>query len=415
MIRKTFSSLITLKGNPKYCVFTEPLWGVPHALYAPFLTLYMFSLGLEDAEIGILLSVGLFMQMFWAFMSGIITDKFGRKWTTFVSDIVSWSIPVLIWAFAQNFYWFLIAALFNSLWQISGTSWQCLLVEDAKEEKLVELYNWIYIAGLLAVFFAPISGYFIGVFSLVPVMRVLLVLSAISMTLKFIILYMYCTETQQGMVRMQQTKHTPWRVMILECKDVLVKIFKTPATIRVLILITLLNIQQLISNNFFSLFITQDLLIPEEFLAFFPIIRAAIMLIFFMVFQHRLNKFPIHFVMLFGLILYILAHVLLLNTPIDTVLPIVVFTAMDACAAALFLPRRDALFIKNVDPKERARIMGLLVVIMLGVSSPFGLITGVISGVDRRIPFMFNILLFVLMAMLVLFEKKTIKDKNQTV
>lgn len=32
---------VTLKGNPKACVMTEPLWFIPYSLYAPFATLYM--------------------------------------------------------------------------------------------------------------------------------------------------------------------------------------------------------------------------------------------------------------------------------------------------------------------------------------------------------------------------------------
>jgi len=159
----TFAFLKTLEGNPRYCVITEPLWSIPWALYAPFFALYMNSLGLEDADIGILISVGLFLQMFSALLGGIVTDKYGRRIVTLIADLVSWSIPVLIWAFAQDFRWFLIAAIFNSLWQVSNVSWQCLLVEDAPQDKVVQLFNLVYIAGLLAVFFAPMSGYFIGV------------------------------------------------------------------------------------------------------------------------------------------------------------------------------------------------------------------------------------------------------------
>ena len=29
-------ALLELRGNPRACVFTEPLWGVPYNLYMPF-------------------------------------------------------------------------------------------------------------------------------------------------------------------------------------------------------------------------------------------------------------------------------------------------------------------------------------------------------------------------------------------
>jgi len=408
----TLASLKTLKGNPRYCVLTEPLWGIPWALYAPFFTLYMFSLGLEDADIGILISIGMFMQMFTALLGGVLTDKFGRRITTFFADIISWSIPVLIWAFAQDFRWFLVAVIFNSFWQVSGVSWQCLLVEDAPQDKIVQLYNLIYIAGLLAVFFAPISGYFIGVFSLVPVMRVLFGITFVSMTVKFVILQVYSKETAQGETRIKETANVPMGRLVMEYGGVLKKVIKTPATWRVLMLITLVNIQQLTSSNFFALYVTQDLDLPQQFLAVFPILRAAIMLVFFLGVQDRLNRFPQYAVMLAGLGLYVGGFMLLVMTPPGMIFLLVIFTGIDACAAALFLPRRDALLIQNVEPGERARIMSLLTVIMLGVSSPFGIIIGRLSGMDRRIPFVVCIGLFILMSVIVSMERKTRKDED---
>ena len=410
----TIAFLKTLKGNPNpfYSVLTEPLWGIPWALYFPFFTLYMNRLGLEDADIGILLSVGLFIQMMSAFLGGVITDKFGRRRTLFIADFISQSMPALIWAFAQDFRWFLVAVIFNGFWPISNISWQCLMVEDLEKDKVVPLFNLIYISGQLAVFFAPISGYFIGRYSLVPVMRVLFVLAFILMTLKAAILFYYCKETGQGKIRLKETNAVPIRRLIGEYGGVLKQILRTPATWRVLILITLVSIQQMTSNNFFALYVTQDLGLPEQFLTLFPILRAVIMLTFFLGVQDRFSRFPQYAIMLGGLGLYISGFTLLILTPPGAIFLLVIYTAIDACAAALFLPRRDALFIQNVAAAERARIMSLLTVIMLGVSSPFGVIIGRLSGIDRRIPFTACLGLFVLMGIIVSMEKKKGKDED---
>jgi MFS family permease len=400
-------TLKSLNRNALVCIVTEPLWGIPHALYIPFFPLYMHALGLGDADIGILVSVGFFLQMITAFLGGVASDKFGRRLTTLVADVLSWSIPTLIWALAQDFRWFLAAAVFNSIWRVSETSWQCLLVEDEKTDKIVTLYQLVYIAGLLSVFFAPISFYFMGQYSLVSVMRVLIGFAFVSMTIKFYLVYKFGTETGQGLVRMEETKNTSLLKLSLQCKDVFLQIIKTPAMLRVLILIILLNIQQIASNNFFSLYVVQNLGVPEQNLALFPILRAGIMLVFFLFVQSKLNKFPLYAVMLGGLAVYIAGHVLLLTVPYGygAILPLIAFTVIDACAAALFLPRRDTLVVLNVDPQERARIMALLVVIMLGVSSPFGYIVGLISEISRRIPFMMSIGLFFLMGVIVWMER----------
>ncbi|MCL2363981.1 MAG: MFS transporter [Defluviitaleaceae bacterium] len=400
-------SVMGLRTNPKLCVLTEPMWSIPHALYIPFFVLYMHALGLGDADIGILISVGIFLQMIMAFLGGVASDKFGRRLTTLIADILAWSVPTALWAMAQDFRWFLAAAVFNSVWRVSEVSWQCLLVEDVEAEKIAKLYNWVYISGLLAVFFAPLSVYFIGAFDLVAVMRFLLAFTCVSMTAKFIILYKYGTETDQGRVRMAETKDTPFLEICGQCWGVLAQMFKSPATVRVLALVTVLNIQQIASNNFFALYVVYELGIEEQWLALFPIMRTGVMLVFFLGVQNKLNRFPMYAIMLGGLVTFTAGHVLLLNIPQGQglMLPMFVFTALDACAAALFLPRRDTLVILNVDPAERARIMSLLIVIMLLLSSPFGYIFGLLSEYNRRIPYMLSIGLFVIMAGIVLLER----------
>jgi len=378
----------------------------------PFFTLYMFSLGLEDADIGILISVGLFLQVFTSLLGGVITDKLGRRLTTLLADLFAWTVPVAIWAFAQDFRWFLVAVVFNSFWQVSNVSWQCLLVEDAPQDKTVQLFNLVYISGQLAVFFAPISAFFIGIHSLVPVMRVMFGITFFSMTIKFVILYVCGHETAQGEERMKETANVSIWKLLMEYGGVLKQILRTPATWRVLILITLVNIQQMTSGNFFALYVTQDLLLPEHFLVIFPILRAVIMLVFFLGIQDKLNRFPQYGIMLIGLGAYVIGFTLLVLMPPETIFLLIIFTVFDACAAALFLPRRDAMVIQNVDPGERARIMSLLMVIMLGVSSPFGIIIGQLSGINRQIPFIICVGLFLLMGIIVFMEKPKRKDEE---
>ena len=48
-----------LRGNTRLCVLTEPMFGIPHYLYLPYVSLYMSELGVSDARIGMIVSVGL--------------------------------------------------------------------------------------------------------------------------------------------------------------------------------------------------------------------------------------------------------------------------------------------------------------------------------------------------------------------
>jgi DHA1 family tetracycline resistance protein-like MFS transporter len=158
-------TLRSLTGNPRGCVYTEPLWGIPYNLIAPYASVYMLALGLTDQNIGLVLSVSWGFQVFWALMSGAITDKLGRRRTTLIFDILAWSVPALIWAFSQNIWWFLAAGIMNAIWRVTMNSWTCLLVEDADPQQLVPIYTWIHIANQVAGFAAPLAGILVARYS----------------------------------------------------------------------------------------------------------------------------------------------------------------------------------------------------------------------------------------------------------
>src|ERR1041385_7820263 len=90
------NTLKRLRGNPRGCVYTEPLWGIPFNLYAPYVTIYMVALGLSDKQIGLIVSISWGFQIILALLSGVITDKIGRRRTSLLFDILAWSVPALI-------------------------------------------------------------------------------------------------------------------------------------------------------------------------------------------------------------------------------------------------------------------------------------------------------------------------------
>ncbi len=242
----THSLIVTLKnlrGNARGCVLTEPLWGIPFNLYSPYVSIYMLALGLTDSKIGLIVSVGTAFQVIWTLMSGAITDKLGRKRTTLIFDALSWSVPCLIWAAAQNFDYFLVAAMVNAVWRVTDNSWSCLLVEDTEPSLLIDIWSWIQIAGLLSAFFAPLTGLIIGRFGLVSTMRGLYLLAFVMMTTKFLATNAMVSETQQGRVRMAETAHQPVFAIVKESPAVLKQILKTPATLYTAALMLILNVE----------------------------------------------------------------------------------------------------------------------------------------------------------------------------
>ncbi len=109
-----FTSLLTFKGNARGCVYPEPLNSIPYFLYIPYVSIYMLALGVSDSQIGLIVSISWAFQLLLALSSGVITDKLGRRRTTLVFDLISWALPALLSAVAQNFWFFLGAAVVNS-------------------------------------------------------------------------------------------------------------------------------------------------------------------------------------------------------------------------------------------------------------------------------------------------------------
>jgi MFS family permease len=307
-------TLLSLKGNARGCVFTEPLWGIPHNLYAPYISVYMLALGLTDSQIGLLASIGLIFQVFTALLSGAITDKMGRKRATLIFDILSWSVPTLIWAIAQNFYYFLIAAIINSLWRLTMNSWSCLLVEDTDPEMLVDIYSLIYISGQVVAFFAPLAGLLINQYGLVPAVR-LVFLSLIMMTAKFIATNSMVEETRVGKIRMQETSNQNLFSMLREYRGVVRQVLQTPATLITLGLMLVISIFYTVNGAFWAILATEHIHIPNEHLALFPFARSAIMLLVFFLVMPRLRGMNFRTPMLLGYASFIVAQLLLINAP----------------------------------------------------------------------------------------------------
>ena len=395
------SMLRDLKGNARGCVYTEPLWGIPFNLYAPYASIYMLSFGLVDSQIGLIVSIGLAFQIIFALLSGAITDKLGRRKTTLIFDALSWSIPTFIWAIAQNFNYFLIAAMINSVWRVTHTSWSCLLVEDAKQEQLVDIYSWIYISGLLSAFVAPLAGLLINRFTLIPAVRGLYGLAFVMMTIKFIATYRMTTETRQGLVRMEQTRHQSLLALLGEYRGVVGQILKTPETLYTLGVMLIMSATSTINGTFWSILVTEKLHIQAEHLAWYSFARSVTMLLFFFLVMPRIRGLNFKNPMLIGLVGFITNQLILISIPEKSYFLLLLGVIIDACSFAAFGIFLDKMVVITVNPQERARMLSIMYVIVLVFISPMGWIGGKLSEVNRNFPFMLDIIAFALCFLLI--------------
>ncbi len=389
------TSLKSLEGNARGCVYTEPIWGIPYNLYIPYASLFMIALGLSDKQIGLTVSISWAFQIFFALMSGVITDKLGRRLTTLIFDLVSWSVPALISAIAQNYWYFLGAAVINSAWRVTHNSWTCLMVEDTDPEQLVDIYSWVYIAGLLVAFFAPLAGLLIKTFSLVPTMRGLYLFAAVMFAVKCTTTYRLTRETEQGKVRMHATKHQSVLSVLSEYKGVFQEVIHTPQTLYTAGIMLIMSICLLINGTFWAIIVTEKLHIPTQNLAVFPFVKSVIMLVFFFVIIPRMRRLPFKIPLVLGFAGFVLSQLLLITIPAQGYALLMVSILLEACSTAVVSPLVDQMTVRTVDPKERARIQSILYMGIILLTSPFGWIGGVLSQANKNLPFILNIGLFV--------------------
>ncbi len=400
---KNHSLITTLKsltGNPRGCVYTEPLWGIPFNLYAPYVSIYMVALGLSDKQIGLIVSISWSFQIVLALLSGVVTDKLGRRRTTLIFDILAWSVPALISAIAQNFWYFVAAGIINSVWQITHNSWTCLLVEDAEPDQLVDIYTWIHIANQFVGFFAPLAGLLIGIFNLVPTVRGLYVFAAIMFTVKAVVTYLMTEETGQGKIRMHETRHQSLIGVFREYGGILQALLRTPQTLYTAGLMLIISISNVITGSFWGIIVTERLHIPAQNLAIFPFVKSAVMLFFFFMVMPRFNKLHFKMPLVLGFLGFVVSQLILITAPDKGYVFLIVSVFLEACCFATISPLMDQMIVLTIDAKERARIQSILYVGIILITSPFGWIAGNLSDRDKILPFILNITLFSIGAVL---------------
>ena len=395
-------TLLELKGNPRIVVLTELMFGIPYNLFSPFFSVYMLALGVTVQEIGAIASLGLLLQVFSALLSGAIVDKFGRRLTLFINDILCWSVPCLIWAVAQDVRFFIAAAMMNSLWRISHTAWTCFMVEDAEERHLVHIWTWIMIFAVCSAFIAPLGGMFVERFGLVPALRWLYLFGFVMLTAKFVVLYIYSHETARGLVRIEETRHRSLLSLLNEYRSVVGQLLHSRPILAALSLMVVTNIYATVSGSFWGVLFTTKLGFADSQISIYVALRSVIMTICFFLLGPRLtNLHRFRLPLWVGFAAFFISQLLLVIMPPQAVLLLVASVVLEAIASALVSPMTESLLALSMESKERARISAMVYVALIVLISPFGWIAGQLSAVDRALPFALNMGLFAIGAGLV--------------
>lgn len=397
------TTLLNLRGNGRASVYTEPMWGLSMMLVLPYASVFMLALGVYDTQIGLLATISMLSQVVFGLLSGVITDKLGRRRTTAIFDVIAWAVPCLVWAFAQNFWWFLAASVINGAWQVTQNSWDCLLVEDVDRSEIPKVYALVKVAAEFSALFAPIAALLVSNLGLELAVRILYLNAFVIISTKIWLLYRFTTETAVGRIRMEQTRGVSIVTSLRQYRSVLPLIVRSKGTIFSLVIAALVGAVALVNATFWQVVVNHRLGVPDALLPFFPMVRSLLSVLFFFTIIPALTharhlKAPT----LIGFGVYLAGQLLLVAIPAadaattSTYLMLAVCLVLDAFGAGILFMLSESLVALHVDRHERSRVMAIQRTVVMLVTAPFGWISGWLSGMDRSWPFLLTSTLLVL-------------------
>ena len=385
-----------MRGNARGCVYTEPMWGLSMNLFIPYMSVYMLAVGLNDVNVGIVASAFTVSRVFFAFLSGAITDKFGRRKSVAVFDALSWCIPCVFWLFAVDIKFFIAASVFNGMMMVPVNSWSCLMIEDTDKSKITHVYTWIMISNHLTTMFSPISAILISRYTLIPAMRILFVNAIILFTVKIILLYIISRETAIGTIRMEETKNQSYFTLLKGYAGVVSLIKKSRGILFSITIAALFAIISMINSTFWQILVSKKLEIPVEILPYFTMFRSVIALVFFFTIIARINQLRLKNPLLIGFASFFAGQLILILIPGAGPVRYVLLCCslvFDGLGAGILVMLSESMIAMHAGLSERAGVLAVNQMIIMAISAPFGWIGGLLSNVSKNLPFALNLTL----------------------
>ena len=407
----------TLRGNQRTVVWVEPLWSIPYQVLLPYVSIYMSMIGLRSEQIGMLSSFGLAMQFVWAIFSGAIIDKYGRRKTMLLFGVLSWTVSCLLFAVAKDYLIVMLAVLFNSMWQVTGNCFSCILVEDGDSDHLVSIWTLINLTGLVAGFFSPITGLFIDKFTFMPTLRTVYFVAMVMMTARFVLQYLYSYESSIGLQRREACSNQTvisltfrdWRILVAELRQ--------PRLLLCVAFMALLTSFSTVQTTFWSLFVTKTFYVSTATLSVFPVIASVTTLVVYLFITPRISLRFVRYPLLLGLSFHLSSIVVLLlgESFHNYWIGIVLLSAFcEALAIALLGPLTESIMAVVIRSDERARLNSFITALILLISTPMGWLAGSLFQANPTYTMVFNAGLMVVAILLSFFVVRRLRPFRPT-
>lgn len=384
--RSTTRMLRGITGNARAMLLFEPLFAIPFGLYSVYASLYMRELGLTVQQIGLLASVGTASFMACSAAAGHIADRLGRRRTTLFFDLIAWSLALLLWALARNFWGFLLATSVNGLQAIPATSWTCWLVEDYPPEKRLPIFTALQMVSPLAAFVTPIGGWLIRRCGVVPGTRLLYFFAFVCMTVMFLGRHRCTTESCVGESRRRATGTHTIPDSFRDYLRSLRLLLENRAAMVYFILTGMLWFRDSLIAPFSQLLLVDRLKMAEGLLAVFPAV-GGIATILVLVYVLPLLVARERSGVAWGLLLSAAAVAVLLWSPRGSVALVSLSNLLGAAGTAVLSPSLNTGWNNALGDEERAKVFAISNVFWSLAKLPAGYVGGVLYHLAPIWPF----------------------------
>ena len=378
--------LLSLEGLPRNArnsILLEPLWaifGVVVMYYAP---LYMVGVGLSSTEIGVIGSVALLTSFVFQLIAAPITNRFGRKRTTLIGDLLSWTLPMFVWAFANSFAAFLIAAALAAVGSIVSVSWSLLVIEDVEGESRARVFGILGVIVAVCGMLTPIIGALIAQWGVVPTLRVYYFLGGIGMTVMFLWRNAITTETQNGAAAMLEHKDLHPISGLQRNLTALVALRRTPGLPWIVAFyVATLFLEQM--SLFQVLFLQQTLRFSASTLSFVPFVVAMVSIVIYCFGQRLLSDLNPEMALVYARVAGLVGSVMLLFIPLESLFPLLLTVAVLAGASFLTQTLRSTVLFNRLPQAGAADAYSGVQALTMVAGVPAAAIAGLLFALEPR-------------------------------
>jgi MFS family permease len=396
--------LSRITGNARFAVLTQIIWAIPFFLINSYASLYMINQGITEKQVGEIRSFTFAVMVVSSLFAGYIVDRFGRKRALILFDIITWVVPYAIYAFATQYWHFVLAGIFSGFMMVNGVAWSCILVETTEAQNRVAVFNMMEIINVVAGFFIPITGLLIKKFSFIPAMRGLYVFGFFFMILTVSLRAKFIQESPIGKIKLQQTSKSLSK-MFLGLIHAPQYIIKNKALVFLFAINLVFNFCLVINSLFFFPYLTKHLNFSNSFVSVFPFIGSFVALFMLLLIIPRLNRG--YSSLGVGIMLYIAGAFFLISTSGNHSLIFVIVNVLLWAVARLLtnivLQTETA---NAIDDPFRANVMGFYGIFSNLFMLPAGFLGGLMYEYKPVFPFYAITFLYVIIFFLFLFGLK---------